>query len=77
MSHEQRSLERELADVVVCPLCFASFNSGRAYTAHFRKRNLTPGGRAVHECLARREFRRKGLEHNDETGTWGVLRRAC
>jgi hypothetical protein len=38
------STPSELADAVIhasedvtCPLCFASFNSGRAYAAHFRK----------------------------------------
>jgi hypothetical protein len=25
----------------------------------------------VHECLSRTEFRRRGLVHNDETGSWG------
>ena len=64
-------------DDVTCRLCFESFETGAAYSKHFKERRFPTsssfGPADVHSCLSRQEMRDIGnLVPNWETGAWKV-----
>jgi hypothetical protein len=70
-------------DNVVCRLCLESFETGVAYSNHFKERRFPEGAdgypsfdRAdVHVCYSRQEMRDlANLTTNWETGAWRVRR---